>query len=84
MDDVYKKIGRGDVSPVEMKIIMYEGNRKFAMRGHQKIKVSATDYMGGEYKFDNAFIYGPKEFKIFAQKIWRENLLEKFSKRYQL
>ena len=38
-----------------MKIIMYQDNKKFAVRGTTKVKVSATDYMGGEYSFDEAF-----------------------------
>jgi hypothetical protein len=63
-----------------MKVIMYQGQQKFAMRGQQKTKVSATAYIGGDYKFDKAFASAPQEFRIYAQKIWKENLMEKFSK----
>lgn len=63
---------KGDVSPWDMKIIMYEGKQKFAMRGTQKIIMQ--DYIdGGDYKFDDAFNNGPKIFRDFAEDLWNEN-----------
>ena len=35
---MYKTVCHGDVSPSEMKIIMYQGNQKFAMRGENKVQ----------------------------------------------
>jgi hypothetical protein len=55
---------------------MYEGEQKFAMRGRTKVKLSATEYEGGEYKFDNFFIKGPPEFMRFAKELWNKNLME--------
>ncbi len=63
---------KGDISPWNMKIIMYEGNQKFAMRGEEKV-IAAGEVYGGEYKFDNAFNNGVKVFRDFAQKLWEEN-----------
>jgi hypothetical protein len=63
---------KGDVSPWDMKIIMYEGNQKFAMRGKQK-NVAEEWIFGGEYKFDSAFDNGAKVFRDFAKKLWNEN-----------
>jgi hypothetical protein len=80
---LYKKVCHGDVSPYNMKIIMYEGNQKFAMRGQNKI-FGGTDengidhYIGGEYKYDEAFNKGPKEFLKFAQNLWDENIMQKW------
>lgn len=73
---MYKTACHGDVSPYAMKIIMYEGTRKFAMRGENKVKISETEYYGGTYKFDNAFADGPKEFREFALKLWNKNILQ--------
>jgi len=77
---MYKKGCRSDVSPVEMKIIMYNGQKKFAMRGQNKVQVSATEFSGGENVLDKSFTAGPKEFRAFAQKLWKENLIDRFSK----
>lgn len=73
---MYKTACRGDVSPADMKIIMYQGQQKFAMRGQNKVQVSEKEFYGGEYKFDKAFIEAPQEFKIFAKKLWDKNILE--------
>jgi len=74
---VYIKGCHGDVSPWEMKIIMYEGLQKFAIRGEQKVEVGDYSY-GGNYKFDNAFNNSPKVFRDFAIKLWNKNLIMKF------
>jgi hypothetical protein len=73
---MYKTACHGDMSPCDMKIIMYEGQQKFAMRGTNKIKVSETETYGGEYKMDDAFTKGPKVFSDFAKKLWNKNILE--------
>lgn len=75
---MYKKTCHGDVSPCEMKIIMYEGKQKYAMRGENKIRVSETEFIGGDYKQDGAFLKGPKAFQKFAQALWSKNVLQKF------
>lgn len=68
----------GDVSPVEMKIIMYEGSQKFAMRGHNKVEYPQGEFMGGDYKFDKAFNLGPEVFRNFAKKLWNTNVMAKW------
>ena len=42
----------GDVSPDELKIIMYEKGRKHALRGHTRVEVDGGVY-GGDYKADS-------------------------------
>ncbi|GAA4114592.1 hypothetical protein GCM10022393_14160 [Aquimarina addita] len=72
---MYRKVCHGDVSPLEMKIIMYEGSQKFAMRGHNKVQISDDTFYGGAYKFDQRFSNGPTIFKEFAKKMWSEHLV---------
>lgn len=67
-----------DVSPVEMKIIMYQGTQKYAMRGHTKVELSKGRFMGGDYKFDKAFNEAPVEFRDFAKKLWKAHIMEKW------
>ncbi|BDU25274.1 hypothetical protein [Flavobacterium sp. GSB-24] len=78
---MYKTTCHGDVSPCDMKIIMYEENQKYAVRGESRVQVGVLDngekqFIGGEYKLDENFKKGPKVFKEFAQKLWKDNLIE--------
>ncbi len=80
---MYKTVCHGDVSPSNMKIIMYEGNNKYAVRGENKVQVGSDvndkgSFIGGEYKLDANFKNGPKVFKEYAQNLWKENLMEKW------
>lgn len=74
---MYVTACHGDVSPLDMKIIMYEGMQKYAMRGQNKIQYSPSGYMGGEYKFDKAFTEGPSAFRDFAKKMWGKHITGK-------
>lgn len=67
---MYRTVCHGDVSPCNMKIIMYQGRQKFAMRGENK---DQTGY-GGTYRFDSAFMNGRKEFREFAKKLWNKHI----------
>ncbi|WP_373512365.1 M949_RS01915 family surface polysaccharide biosynthesis protein [Persicitalea sp.] len=73
---MYKVACQGDVSPIPMKIIMYQDSKKFAVRGTTRVKVSATDYMGGEYSLDGAFKNAPAEFRQQAEKLWKQHATE--------
>lgn len=78
---MYKTVCHGDVSPSNMKIIMYEGNHKCAMRGENKVQVGSdkndkASFLGGEFKFDENFKKAPKVFKDYAQNLWNENITE--------
>jgi hypothetical protein len=78
---MYKTVCHGDVSPSDMKIIMYEGNTKYAMRGENKVAVGIDDngkkqFEGGEYKLDENFKKGTKVFREFAEKLWNDNVIE--------
>ena len=78
---MYKTVCHGDVSPSDMKIIMYEGEQKFSMRGQNKVMYGTGDngqkmYEGGEYKMDEAFANGPTVFLDFAKKLWDKNIME--------
>lgn len=80
---MYKTVCHGDVSPSDMKIIMYQGNQKYAMRGQNKVNAGTDEngkeiYIGGEYKFDKAFKTGPVEFKNFAIALWNKNIMQKW------
>ncbi len=72
---MYKTGCRSDVSPYDMKIIMYEGQQKYCLRGQNKVQVSKKEFYGGDYKIDNKFKNGPKEFLNFAKKLWNKNII---------
>jgi hypothetical protein len=65
----------GYQKPSPMKVIMHEGDKKFAMRGTTKLKLKETPvrYMGGEYSLDENFTAGPAAFRDYANQLWMEN-----------
>ncbi|OCA75061.1 M949_RS01915 family surface polysaccharide biosynthesis protein [Chryseobacterium arthrosphaerae] len=76
---MYEMACKGDVSPSDLKVIMYEGKQKFAMRGETKIRSGMEDqgkpvFEGGTYTFDKAFQQGPKVFREYAEKLWAEHV----------
>lgn len=80
---MYKTVCHGDVSPSDMKIIMYQGNQKYAMRGQNKVNAGTDEsgketFIGGDFKFDKAFKSGPAEFRTFATNLWNQNIMQKW------
>ncbi|RWY57393.1 M949_RS01915 family surface polysaccharide biosynthesis protein [Mucilaginibacter gilvus] len=73
---MYKTVCHGDVSPSDMKIIMHEGDKKYAVRGTNKVQVSPKEYAGGKFIYDEAFKTGPKAFREYAGNLWKNNLME--------
>lgn len=62
----------GGVDPITMKLLMYEGGKKHAMRGTTRVKVSDKDYIGGEYKFDDTFTKAAAAFRRYAAGLWEK------------
>jgi len=73
---MYRTVCHGDVSPSNMKIIMYEDNKKFAIRGSNRVEVSGTESVGGQYSFDEAFKKAPEVFRHYATQLWKKNMIE--------
>lgn len=65
---LYKLGCRSDVSPLEMKLLMYEGTKKYALRGESYERVGETEYAGGTFKPD--FTGAPPAFLEFAKAKW--------------
>ncbi|MCR5170499.1 MAG: hypothetical protein K6C33_08595 [Desulfovibrio sp.] len=61
----------GDPGPIDLKIIMYEGKTKYAMRGETWARVGDGIMQGGEGKMDDAFRSGPAVFRRYAEKLWQ-------------
>lgn len=78
---------RGDVSYDGMKVIMYEDQQKYAMRGNSAIcnsstilPVDSTGHYGGDYKIDENLLEHSKLttfekslFKTHLKSIWQDN-----------
>jgi hypothetical protein len=77
---MYKTTCTGDVSPAILKIIMYQGNKKHAMRGETKVKLPGETPYGGRYTFDAAFKAVPAAFRNYAINLWNKNGLQKWGK----
>lgn len=64
-----------DVSPIPMKLIMYEKGTKYAVRGKSRCRVSDNKYEGGSFTPDKAFKKGPKVFLNYAVTLFTENIM---------
>ena len=73
---MYKTVCHGDVSPSDMKIIMYEGGKKHAIRGTNRVYLGGNEYMGGEYTLDDAFKKTAEVFRKYAAQLWKKNINE--------
>lgn len=71
---MYTTACRGDVSPSAMKIIVYQGKQKFAMRGRKQVSLGEKEVLGGDYTFDQAFTQGPAVFREYAKKLWKKHV----------
>jgi hypothetical protein len=74
----YELTCTSDVSPSTLKVLMHEGEQKFALRGTTRVQVGADDkgkpeYEGGDRKPDPAFAQAPKEFLAHAQKVFDQS-----------
>ncbi|HUC80310.1 MAG TPA: hypothetical protein VMR70_05305 [Flavisolibacter sp.] len=63
---------RGDVSPDDLKIIMYEGSRKHVLRGSQTMTWKGKVQVKGRHKLDNAFLKAPKVIHYYALALWNK------------
>jgi hypothetical protein len=77
---MYKNSCQGDVSPVPTKIIMYEGSKKYALRGESRVLFSATEFIGGNFTLDDNFKNGNAAFRQYAEKLWSKNKAEKWQR----
>lgn len=50
---MYNTVCHGDVSPTDMKIIMYQGTQKYTIRGRSKVYLNCMKSEGGEFKLIN-------------------------------
>lgn len=74
---LYRMSCKGDVSPDDMKLLMYEGESKYAIRGQMELTIKGEGTYGGETKIDSSFHKAPKEFLDYAKERWSEFVSEK-------
>ena len=75
---LYKMACRGDVSPCDMKLIMHEGETKYALRGQMRLFVDGG-WHGGDYKIDKSFDDAPSGFLDLAKEMWYKFKTEKLN-----
>lgn len=74
---LYRLACRGDVSPSRMKLIMYEGTRKYAVRGVTAMPPEFSFGQRGEMIPDPAFKKAPRAFLEYATARWKVFEIEK-------
>ncbi len=68
---VYALSCKGDVSPNEKKLILFEGKTKYALRG-EELLILKKDTIGGFKKEDEQFLKLSPEIKNFAEQHWKK------------
>lgn len=74
---MYENQCTSDVSPAPTKIIMYEQDKKYALRGEGGIRVAGRGYAKGQYTLDENFRKGSALFRHFAIDLWEKYNLRK-------
>ncbi|MGB3017147.1 MAG: hypothetical protein WBC65_05010 [Ignavibacteria bacterium] len=74
---LYKLSCKGDVSPDDMKLIMHEGEKKYAIRGTMDLDVTGYGFEKGNMKVDESFNSAPTVFKDYAVQRWNKFKLER-------
>jgi len=76
---LYKLGCRGDVSPVQLKLIMHEGKEKYAIRGKTMVPTADPQRkIGGQKAIDAGFQRAPRAFLDYALQQWQAFVEEKF------
>jgi hypothetical protein len=75
---IYKMACRGDVSPCDMKLIMHEGETKYAIRGIMKLYTYDAWY-GDKMTVDKSFDNAPSGFLEYAKAQWNKFKTEKIN-----
>jgi hypothetical protein len=74
---MYSTTCTSDISPRTLKLIMYEGNKKYAIRGTSQPSKNMTDEkFGGKFNPDKEFDGLPQSFKDFARNLWMKYLYD--------
>ena len=75
---LYMQSCRSDVSPSGLKLIMHEGDKKYAIRGTTKIQFKGEKPIGGEMNIDTSFNLAPDTFLNYAKEQWAKFQTEKY------
>ena len=73
---LYRMSCKGDVSPDDMKLIMHEGDNKYAIRGQMLMELDGKKY-GGEMEIDPSFDFASPEVNKYAVSEWKKYITEK-------
>lgn len=74
---LYKLSCKGDVSPDDLKLLMHEGDKKYAIRGSMDLDVTGYGLEKGVMNIDASFNNAPSGFKDFAVERWNKFKLER-------
>lgn len=69
---MYKTACAGDVSPLNLKLIMYEGKTKYIIRGNTQVFIDETKRLPSSYVIDISFKSAPSVFLEYAKKHWKK------------
>ena len=68
----YEQTCAGDVSPHTLKLLMYEGTTKYAVRGETIVDIGSGEKVDGGYELDPALKNAPAAFAEHLKARWAE------------
>ena len=74
---LYRMSCKGDVSADDMKFIMHEGDKKYAIRGSMNLEMNGEELEKGRMELDPSFKSAPKKFLEFAESQWNKYKTDK-------
>jgi hypothetical protein len=74
---LYRMSCKGDVSADDMKLLMHEGETKYAVRGTMNLIVNGENIQKGTMNPDASFDKAPKSFSDYAKTEWSKYQTEK-------
>ncbi len=74
---LYKMSCRGDVSSDDLKLMMHEGETKYAIRGVMTLVYNGETQQKGSMTVDASFDKAPEEFLAYAKEQWNKFQTEK-------
>ncbi len=74
---MYRIACRGDISPSDLYLIMYENDKKYIIEGTSLIDIAPNEKYGGEISKITGFKKND-DFYLYALKKWKENLKDTF------
>lgn len=80
---MYQTDCMGDVNPAKLKMIAYNKDKKYAVRGKSTMRLEeGGEIYGGEYTLGEGIVSADKVFKDFAVEHWKKMVTQSVNEKF--